>query len=326
MLELPRHPTPEEAVRKPGDWQHSNVAANGARFHIVTQGPRDGPLVLLAHGFPAYWYTWRHLLPRLADAGYLAVAMDLRGYGGSDHTPRGYDTINLAADLRGVVRALGRQHAVIVGQGWGAFIGWTAVALQPDMWRGLVAVSMPHPVRLRSAILKDPEQRRLSRYALGYQLPGRPETRLVADDAAEVGRYLHTWSGPGEWPDPDSELHLRRAFQFRATAHCALEYHRWAMRSIPRPDGIRFIHRMEQPIIAPVLQIHGTSDRTVLARSVDGSEAFVAGPYQRKDLPGIGHFPHEEAPDAFNALVLDWLASGPVANDPTGRHSPAARD
>ena len=266
-----------------------------------------GPIVLLVHGFPTYWYTWRHLLPVLANAGYRPVAMDLRGYAGTDHTPRGYDPINLAADLRGVVRALGGQQAIVVGHGWGAFVGWVAAALQPDMWRGLVPVSMPHPVRLRQAIISDPEQRRLSRYAMGFQLPSRPEQRLLADDAALIGEYLHEWSGPGSWPDPECELYLRRAFQFRATAHCALEYHRWAIRSIPRPDGVRFVHRMEQPIIAPVMQIHGLSDGSVLPRTVDGSQDYVTGEYRRHDLPNIGHFPHEEDPAGFADLLLSWL-------------------
>ena len=283
------------------------MAANGARFHIAMMG--EGPPVLLVHGFPTYWYTWRHLLPALADAGYRAFAMDLRGYAGTDHTPRGYDPFTLAADLRGVIRSLGLPNAVVIGHGWGAFVAWTAAALQPDVIRGLVAVAMPHPVRLRNAIVGDPEQRRLSRYGMGFQMPRGAERRLVADDAAVIGQYLRDWSGPGAWPDEASELHYRRAFQYRATAHCALEYHRWALRSIPRPDGVRYVHRMEQPIIAPVLQIHGLSDGAVLPRSVDGSEEFVTGGYQRHDLPDIGHFVHEEDPQAFADLVLPWLAT-----------------
>lgn len=305
MTTLPLHPTPEEAVRAAGPWEHRNVSANGARFHVVTMG--DGPPVLLAHGFPTYWYTWRHILPVLADAGYRAIAMDLRGYGGTDHTPRGYDPFTLSSDLRGVVRSLGYADATIVGQGWGAFVGWTAAALQPDFVKGLAVLSMPHPVRLRRAITGDAEQRRLSRYAMGFQAPVGPEKRLLADDAALIGQYLRDWSALGDWPDPETEVYFRRAFQYRATAHCAIEYHRWAMRSIPRPDGIRYANRMEQPILAPVLQIQGLSDGAVLPRTIDGSEEFVRGDYQRRDVPHVGHFPQEEDPAGFAAILLPWL-------------------
>jgi pimeloyl-ACP methyl ester carboxylesterase len=301
----PAAPTPEEAVFASGPWTHRNVPANGARFHVATLG--EGPAVLLVHGFPTYWYTWRHLMPALADAGYRAIAMDLRGYGGTDHTPRGYDPFTLAGDLRGVVRSLGHLQAVVVGQGWGAFLGWTAAAMHPDLVTGLAAVSMPHPARLREAIVHDAEQRKLSGYAIRFQVPKRPERLLLEDDAAQVGRYLHDWSGPGTWPDPTTEWYYRRAFSVRATAHCALEYHRWAIRSIPRPDGRRYLHRMEQPIIAPVLQVHGLVDGAVLPRSVDGSEDFVVGEYERVDMPGLGHFPHEEDPAAFAEVLLPWL-------------------
>ena len=137
----------------------------------------------------------------------------------------------------------------------------------------------------------------------------RKALALKADDAALIGEYLHEWSAPGKWPDEAAERHYRRAFQYRATAHCALEYHRWAIRSIPRPDGVRYVHRMEQPIIAPVLQIHGLSDGAVLPRSVDGSDEYVTGDYQRRDMPNVGHFPQEEDPEGFNEIVLDWLAA-----------------
>ena len=96
-----------DPIEIPGPWQHRHVAANGARFHVAEAGPADGPLVLLLHGFPEFWWAWRDQLPALAAAGYRAVAMDLRGYGGSDKTPDGYDPVTLAQDVSGVVKALG---------------------------------------------------------------------------------------------------------------------------------------------------------------------------------------------------------------------------
>jgi pimeloyl-ACP methyl ester carboxylesterase len=184
-------PDPLEAVSAAGPWTHRNVAANGARFHVVEAG--SGPLVLLLHGFPMYWWTWRSQLTAIAAAGYRAVAMDLRGYGGSDHTPHGYDPMSLAADVAGVVRSLGEPDAVIVGHGWGGLLAWTASAMHPHVVRGIVPVSMPHPQRLREAMMSDRAQRRAASYVYGFQVPLLPERRLTDHDAARVGAFLRDW-------------------------------------------------------------------------------------------------------------------------------------
>ncbi len=192
--------TPEQAVWAEGPWEHRDVAANGARFHIATMG--DGPLVVLMHGFPQYWWTWRHLLPRLAEAGYRAVAMDLRGYGGSDHTPHGYDPHTLSADVAGVVRSLGESSAVMIGHGWGGMIAWAAAVMRLSAVRAIVPVSMPHPILLRRGIVSDPEQRKLSRYAINYQWPLAPERALTKNNAARVEVLLQRWSATPQWPSP----------------------------------------------------------------------------------------------------------------------------
>ena len=98
-------PDPVDVVRAEGPWTHRDIAANACRFHLVEAG--EGPLVVLLHGFPTFWWTWRHQLQSLAAAGFRAVAMDLRGYGGSDHTPHGYDPMTLAGDVAGLIRTLG---------------------------------------------------------------------------------------------------------------------------------------------------------------------------------------------------------------------------
>ena len=116
----------DDVVLPEGPWTHRQVAANGARFHVVEAG--EGPLVLLLHGFPMFWWTWRRQLPALAEAGYRAVAMDLRGYGGSDKTPRGYDPFTLSGDVAGVVRSLGSATATLVGHGWGGLLAWTTLS------------------------------------------------------------------------------------------------------------------------------------------------------------------------------------------------------
>ena len=108
-------------VRVAGPWTHRDVSANGIRLHVAELG--EGPLVLLLHGFPEFWWSWRHQLTSLAEAGYRAVAVDLRGYGDSDKPPRGYDGFTLAGDVAGLVKALGAQRAHLVGHAWGGAAG-----------------------------------------------------------------------------------------------------------------------------------------------------------------------------------------------------------
>ncbi len=288
------------------------VAANGARFHVAATG--DGPLVLLLHGFPQFWWAWRHQLPDLAAAGYRAAAMDLRGFGASDKPPRGYDPRTLAEDVSGVIRSLGDRDAVVVGQGLGGLVAWTLAVVHPRQVRRLVAVSMPHPRRLRSAHLTDARQVRASRHVLGYQRPVLPERLLVADDGAHVADLLRSWGGPG-FPDAEAEGRYRQAVQIPGVAHCALESYRWAVRSIPRPDGLRYARRMASPVTVPTLQVHGVLDRCVLPTSATGSERFVEASYRWHPMTGVGHFPAEEDPAVFNQVLRDWLA------DPTPEDS-----
>ena len=285
------------------------VAANGARFHVAVAG--DGPLVLFLHGFPEFWWTWRHQLVGLADAGFRAAAMDLRGFGASDKPQRGYDPLTLAADAAGVIRSLGERDAVIVGHGLGGAVAWTASVVHPRQVRRLVAVSMPHPRRLRRAHLTDPRQLSASRHLAGFQAPFAPERRLVADGGLEVLRLLHTWSGPG-WPDGEAANRYCEAFRIPGVAHCAMEPYRWGVRSVARPDGLRYARRMNSPVTVPTLQVHGAIDPTVPLRSARGSERWVEADYRLQVIPGVGHFPQEEDPGGFNRALLAWLADDTV--------------
>lgn len=294
------------SIAPEGPWKHEWVAANGSRFHIVQAG--SGPLVLLLHGFPTYWWSWRRLIPALADS-YRVVAMDLRGYGASDHPPRGYDPTTLAADVAGVIRSLGERQAFVVGQGWGGFLAWTTAALHPELVSGIAVESMPHPIRLREAFVKDTAQRKALSYAVGFQRPWIPERRLVADRGQRIGDYLREWSASDTWLTDDVIDNFQSAFCHSNTAHCALEYHRWAVRSVPRPDGARFIKSMRaHPIKAPVLHVQGESDPCILPSSALGSDEFVEGDYRLVVQPGVGHFPHEERFEEFNELLRGWLA------------------
>src|SRR5215510_13013353 len=139
------------AVYIDGPWSHRSISANGSRFHIAESG--DGPLVLMLHGFPQFWWTWRHQLASLPGAGFRTVASDMRGYGGSDKPPRGYDLITAASDAAGLIRALGEANAVVVGHDWGALVAWTMAVYYPKVVRRLAIVSSAHPLRMRAEML-----------------------------------------------------------------------------------------------------------------------------------------------------------------------------
>jgi pimeloyl-ACP methyl ester carboxylesterase len=287
-----------------GPWRHHNVTANGTRFHVAELG--EGPLVLMLHGFPMFWWSWRNQLVSFANAGFRAVAIDLRGYGTSDHTPRGYDLPSLASDVNSLIAALGEADATVVAHDWGGLVGWSLAAYETKSVRRLVVVGAPHPLRLRSSLLRHPKQLNRNAHALSMQVPWLPERQFTRNNAAKVDQLLHQWSAPG-WPDLNTAMTYRQAFQYGNTAYCAAEYHRWLVRSAVRIDGTRFARKLKRPIAVPVLQIHGAADRCFLPEAAQGSGRYVAAPYRWRLLDGVGHFPHEEAPERFDHEVLSWL-------------------
>ena len=294
------------AVYIEGPWAHRPVTANGTRFHIAEAG--EGPLVLLLHGFPQFWWMWRRQLETLPAAGYRAVAADLRGYGGSDKPPRGYDLITAASDAAGLIRALGEANAVVVGHDWGGLVAWTMAAYYPKAVRRLAVISAAHPLRMRAAILASPVRRGWgSAYELGFQVPMLPERRLTADSARQVGQLLSMWSVPG-WPDPVTERRYRAAMCIPSVAHSALEYYRWFLRSPLRPDGIRYTQRMRVPAQVPTLHLHGALDTFVAPVSARASGRYADGPFRWRLIEGAGHFLPEEQPDRFDAALQSWLA------------------
>src|ERR1700677_1785992 len=176
----------ESAVQQAGPWTHRVLSANGTRFHIAEAG--EGPLVLLLHGFPEFWWTWRRQLVTLPEAGFRAVAVDLRGYGGSDKPPRGYDLVTAAADAAGLIRSLGEANAVVVGHDWGGLVAWTLATYFPKAVRRLAIVSMPHPLQLRASVLGGTfGVGNRNGYPLSFQAPMFPERQLVRDGALRVG-------------------------------------------------------------------------------------------------------------------------------------------
>ena len=169
--------TVQNSDRQPGNIQHRIIETNGVRMHIAEQG--SGPLVVLCHGFPESWYSWRHQLPALAEAGFHAVAPDMRGYGQSDRPAEidQYTLFHLVGDIVGLLDALNEDSAVIVGHDWGAPVAWHAALLRPDRFRAVVGLSVPYrprtSVRPTTAMPQTDEEQF---YQLYFQTPGVAET------------------------------------------------------------------------------------------------------------------------------------------------------
>jgi pimeloyl-ACP methyl ester carboxylesterase len=283
------------------------VSANGIRLHIAECG--DGPLVVLLHGFPEFWYAWRHQVVGLAERGYRAVAVDLRGYGDTDKPPRGYDLWTLAGDIAGLVPALGEGRAAVVGHGWGGVVGWTVAALHPRRVNALVAVSAPHPLAIRRAVVREPRgQARALAGVAGFQLPRWPERALSVDDGVE--RIMRARAGPGWVSTTDFEgavARYRAAARIPGVAYCSMEYYRWAVRSQLRAEGRRFASAVARHAEVPVLGLHGADDPWLLPRTAAASTPWAGERHTLEVLPGVGHFPHEECPAAVTARIADFL-------------------
>jgi len=313
-----------DPVLVPGPWQHRLVPAGGARFHVAlceptraaqdeAPGPgttrsrrgrdRGSDLVVLLHGFPQHWWAWRHQLVALARWGHRVAALDLRGCGASDKTPRGYDTPTLAADVAGVVRALGASRAVVVGQGLGGSVAWAMPALEPATTRAIGVLSAPPPPTTAMRALT-PRHVVTHRHALGLQVPLLAGHRLRGDLVPEL---LARWAGPG-WPSPAEARRYADAMSAPWAARAAVERHRWEVRSPLRRDGRRFRAATDQPVEVPVLQLHGELDGLVPPAAARPRPGRTPADHRLEVLPRVGHFLAEEAPERVTALLLDWLA------------------
>ncbi|HEV2784603.1 MAG TPA: alpha/beta hydrolase [Actinophytocola sp.] len=308
-------PSPDpSSVRIDGPWAHRDVYANGIRLHVAETG--EGPPVLMLHGFGEFWWTWRHQLTALADAGFRAVAVDLRGYGDSDKPPRGYDAWTLSGDVAGLIKALGERRAHLVGHAWGGLLAWAVAAIHPRLVASVSALAAPHPLALRREIRRTVLRRRHANQAraLGQlfaaQLPIAPERRLTKDGGAALEARMRRLSGP-QWtclPDfADAARNFRKAILVPGAAHSALEYYRWAVRSQVRTEGRRFVEAMGRRIDLPVLQVSGSLDPCMLPRTVLASAEWAGARSTTVSLDGVGHYPHQEAPATLNPILREFL-------------------
>lgn len=277
------------------------LTANGSRFHLAEAGRRGAPLVVLLHDFPQFWWAWRNQIPALADAGYHVVAMDLRGFGASDKSPRNIATPRSCFDVAGVVSSLGHSGATIVGHGLGAQVAWSMTAFTPEVTTAVVALSAPHPLTVRRHRLPVGT----AAWLQWVQAPWFPERTITHGDAVasflQAGSYVHE-------PVVSQAGLYAEAMRLPFAAHCAMEHFRWQVRSAGRNDGRAYVRRLLGAPAVRTLVLHGEHDR-ILPPTLYRFDPQVAPHAEHREIPGAGHFLPEEAPDAVTAALLDFLGA-----------------
>lgn len=299
-------PTPQSRPENDtGRFESTYLQANGLRLHCVSCGPADGEPVLLLHGFPEFWYSWRHQLTALAAAGYRAIAPDLRGYNLSDK-PAGvmsYDMLKLLDDVVALVGALGQEHVHLVGHDWGGAIAWSvaASAQHRQVVRRLAILNAPHPVAfLRHMTLA---QLRRSWYMLLFQLPGLPERALARAGFALLRRMLVGGARRGTFSPLDLDRYAEALAQPGALT-ASINYYR----AILRQNPFERLQRLSAiPATLPVLVLWGERD-TALGRELTYNLQDLVANLRIEYLAEAGHWPAQEQPEAVNRALLTFLA------------------
>lgn len=287
--------------------RHRYAPVNGVRLHWVEAGA--GPLIVLAHGFPDFWYGWRRQIPALVAAGHRTVAVDLRGYNESER-PRGwrhYRTSTLAADIEALLAVLTSERddglPLLVGHDWGGAIAWRVAARRPDAMRGLVILNAPHPAAFLRE-LRRPAQLLRSWYAIAAQLPWLPEATLRAFDFALLRKLWDASAGRNGMSDADLAMY-RSAFERPGALEAALAYYRAAGR------GLRGERRPgSSKVSAPTLVLWGLRDPALSPRLTEGLDRWVAD-LQLEILPRAGHWVHLDRPDGVNRAIIAFSRAHP---------------
>lgn len=311
--------------------RHRTVETNGIRMHLAEAG--EGPLVILCHGFPESWYSWRHQLPALAEAGYWVVAPDQRGYGKTDapESIEAYTQFHLVGDIVGLVSALGAESAVIAGHDWGAPVAWNAALWRPDIFRAVIGLSVPASDRAAqppTVLLKRIFGENFF-YMLYFQAPGVAEHELRKDVRRTLRMLLYTASGNA----PERELRvLPKTAGFldqmddpeKLPAWLSeddLEFFTEEFLRTGFRGGLNWYRNLDRTwelsaafagkkIEQPALFI--TGDRDLVRRNPAFEEQMRSVVPQLRGaltLPGIGHWTQQEAPEAVNRAMIDFLRS-----------------
>lgn len=316
------------------DISHRFVNTNGIRMHVAEQG--EGPLVVLCHGFPECWYSWRHQFPALAKAGYRAVAPDQRGYGQTDRpmSIEAYSILQLVGDIVGLVHALGEEQAVIVGHDWGSPVAWHCALLRPDMFKAVALLSVPYVQRSWKDVRPTEAMKQMAGdkqfYQLYFQEPGKAERDLEASVRDTIRRFLYSGSG-----DPPPEKRWRFLFSKSETlldtgsdpdilpawlTEHDIDYFTSEFERTGFSGGLNWYRnidsRWEQtPFLAgaklqqPTLFVAGEADTVIAMRraAFDSLEQTVPNLTRKILLPGAGHWIQQERPAEVNQLLLEFL-------------------
>lgn len=282
-------------------WLHHDIITNGIRMHYVSQG--SGPLIVLLHGFPEFWYSWRLQIPILADLGYTVVAPDLRGYNDSDKPRTGYSIANLLRDIVGLIRGLGEEKAIIVGHDWGGVLAWAFAASYPQMTERLIVLNAPHPGAMRRE-LRNLQQLRKSWYVFALQLPWLPEYILGRNHAEAIGRMIYGAAVQKEAFPPYALKRYREAMNKPGALRASISYYRALARNTSRPGSLN----SEKQITAPTLLIWGEQDIALDIALTRGLEQWVPD-IQIRRIPDSGHWVQQEKPVLVNQWLTGFLRS-----------------
>ncbi len=281
--------------------EHEDWWVNGARLSVASCGS-GGPLVLL-HGFPEFWYSWRRVMPALAER-YRVIVPDLRGCGGSEVTDGGYELYNLSRDVAELLsRAGGGAPVALVGHDWGGVIGWHVAASYPSLVSSFTTVAGPHPGRHLELTRTSPRQFLMSLYILFFQLPYLPERLLAARRGAVLAAsFESTALRPGAHTAADLEAY-REQWSRVESVGAGLNYYRRLKVMAPGAEDYYASHRVG----CPVLVVWGDGDRFLSLEQTRGLDRFCELAPRVRVLENCGHWVAQEAPEELAELVMDFV-------------------
>jgi len=286
-----------------GELTHHEAIVNGVRLHYVQAG--QGPLIVLLHGFPEFWYGWRLQIPALAAAGYRVIAPDMRGYNLSEKPPTvaDYRMEALTSDVAALIRHAGEENAVVVGHDWGGAVAWETAIRLPQVVRRLVVLNAPHPAAMLRE-LRTVEQLRRSWYMFFFQLPWLPEALAhLSGYSALEAVFRRDPTRAGAYSDEDIRLY-RQAVARPGALTGAINYYRALFRQAPA-GALRGMRALPT-ITVPTLLIWGMRDRHLGPRLLNGLDQWVAT-LRVERLPDASHWVMADEPRRVNNLLLGFL-------------------